>query len=391
MKKIFTLVAALAMVISMSAVNIEEGTKLYLTPNGNWKVDNARFAAYFFNGGGDSWASMTAVEGETDVYEVSAPTGSWEQVIFCRMNPNAIENNWGNKWNQTKNLTYDGTKNHCIIEEGAWDNCGSWVVYGSGETPEPTPKPDSDVYTIVGDKALVGSNWNTTDTNNDMLKQDDNTYKLVKENVTLSKGSYAYKVCKGHTWGTGEYPSGQNNKVLTIDASGVYNITFTYDGGESLNATPTLVEEKEIIPVIQLAGEMTGWKTPVTLTASADGLTASTTITMDAKTYEFKIAKDGVWLGNNGTMKRENDNQGWDFKVEEINNCKIEADIAGDYVFTWNYDKNQLAITFPKATPTEAVDNVTVEEVKAIKVIRNGQMYILRDGVLYNAIGQVAE
>lgn len=383
MKKIFTLFAALTMVLSMSAVNIEGGTKLYLTPNGNWKADNARFAAYFFVGETNAWASMTLVAGETEVYEVSAPAGSWEKVIFCRMNPSATENKWDNKWNQTKDLTYDGTKNHCIIEEGAWDNCGSWVVYGSGETP------DSDVYTIVGDEALVGSNWNTADTNNDMLKQGDNTYKLDKENVTLSKGTYSYKVCKGHTWGTGEYPSGQNNKVLTIDVSGVYNITFTYDGGENLNATPTLVEEKEIIPVIQLAGEMTGWETPVTLTASADGLTASTTISMDAKTYEFKIVKDGVWLGNDGTMKRENDNQGWDFEADK-NNCKIEADIAGDYVFTWNYDKNQLAITFPSSTPS-AVDNVTVEEVKAVKVIRNGQMYILRDGVLYNAIGQIAE
>lgn len=390
MKKIFTLFAALTMVLSMSAVNIEGGTKLYLTPNGNWKVDNARFAAYFFVGETNAWASMTLVAGETDVYEVSAPAGSWEKVIFCRMNPSAAENNWDNKWNQTNDLTYDGTKNHYIVAEGAWDKGdGSWVVYGSGETPEPTPNPDSDVYTIVGDEALVGSNWNTTDTNNDMLKQEDNTYKLVKENVTLSKGTYSYKVCKGHAWGTGEYPSGQNNKVLTIDVSGVYNITFTYDGGENLNATPTLVEEKEIIPVIQLAGEMTGWDTPVTLTASADGLTASTTITMDAKTYEFKIVKDGVWLGNDGTMKRENDNQGWDFEADK-NNCKIEADIAGDYVFTWNYDKNQLAITFPSSTPS-AVDNVTIEEVKAVKVIRNGQMYILRDGVMYNSLGQIAQ
>ena len=61
MKKIFTLFAALTMVLSMSAVNIEGGTKLYLTPNENWKVDNARFAAYFFVGEtAKAWASTTA-------------------------------------------------------------------------------------------------------------------------------------------------------------------------------------------------------------------------------------------------------------------------------------------------------------------------------------------
>ena len=37
-----------------------------------------------------------------------------------------------------------------------------------------------------------------------------------------------------------------------------------------------------------------------------------------------------------------------------------------------------------------AVDNVAVGE-KAVKVIRNGQMYIIRNGVIYNAMGQIAE
>ena len=127
MKKIFTLFAALAMVMSMFAANIPAGTKLYLTPNSNWKSDGARFAAYFF-GNGDAWVSMTKVAGETDLYEVAAPSGTWTNVIFCRMNPGNSTNNWGNKWNQTGDLIYDGNKNHYKINSGSWDQ-GTWSKY----------------------------------------------------------------------------------------------------------------------------------------------------------------------------------------------------------------------------------------------------------------------
>ncbi len=128
MKKIFTLFAALAMVMSMFAANIPAGTKLYLTPNSNWKADNARFAAYFFNGSGNAWASMTKVAGQTDLYEVAAPSGTWTKVIFCRMNPSASANNWNNKWNQTGDLIYDGNNNHYKINSGSWD-AGTWSKY----------------------------------------------------------------------------------------------------------------------------------------------------------------------------------------------------------------------------------------------------------------------
>ena len=59
----------------------------------------------------------------------------------------------------------------------------------------------------------------------------------------------------------------------------------------------------------------------------------------------------------------------------------------GTYDF---YFKVASQVIYIGASLPSAVDNVTVEG-KAVKVIRNGQMYILRDGVMYNAIGQIAE
>ena len=144
MKKIFTLFAALMMVLSMFAANIPAGTKLYLTPNANWKQDNARFAAYFF-GNGDAWVSMTKVEGETDLYEVVSPSKEFTNVIFCRMNPSASANNWNNKWNQTADLTYDGSLNHYTVKEGTWDKGGgTWSIW-----PIPAEKTYKDITITV--------------------------------------------------------------------------------------------------------------------------------------------------------------------------------------------------------------------------------------------------
>ena len=43
----------------------------------------------------------------------------------------------------------------------------------------------TDAYTIAGVQALMGSNWDPTDTNNDMSLLGDGTYVLVKQNVEL--------------------------------------------------------------------------------------------------------------------------------------------------------------------------------------------------------------
>ena len=99
-----------------------QDNNLYLKPNSNWKVDGARFAAYFF-GNGEKWVSMTDSDGD-GYYEVEKQAG-YPNVIFCRMNPNATANNWNNKWNQISDLTVptDG-KNCYTVAEGTWDNGG---------------------------------------------------------------------------------------------------------------------------------------------------------------------------------------------------------------------------------------------------------------------------
>lgn len=375
MKKIFTLFAALAMVMSMSAVNIEGGTKLYLTPNGNWKVDNARFAAYFFVGETNAWASMTPVAGETDVYELSAPTGSWEKVIFCRMNPSATENNWDNKWNQTKDLTYDGTKNHCIIEDGAWDDCGSWVVYGSGETPEPQPEPTG--YYIAGP---IAGGWSATQL---QLTENNGVYTHTFTGL-VTETEYTFKVTNGtweQTWGINNvknnpyvYGDKDGNVVFKMAEAGDVVISFdgsyiTVTGNLAEVDLPSLVYSVTVpegTNTCYIAGAMTNW-----------GHKEMTKV--DATHYTIEIK------GATADMKYKYcSGPSWDYEEVTAEGGKVE-DRA--------YSENDVVVKWKAVyvTPSTAVDNVTVEEVKAVKVIRNGQLYILRDGVMYNAVGQIAE
>ena len=110
------------------AATITGGTTLYLKPNSNWLADGARFAAYLCNGSSDAeWYSMSDCNGD-GIYEMKVNSGkSHKNVIFCRMNPGNSTNDWNNKWTQTGDLTWDGSKNLYTINNGSWD-AGSWSV-----------------------------------------------------------------------------------------------------------------------------------------------------------------------------------------------------------------------------------------------------------------------
>ncbi len=120
----------------------EEDVTIYLKLNVNWKSEGARFAIYVFNANKNGWANMNKVDGYDDFYEVKIPSGDWKNVIFCRMNPSKLENNFNADvtWNQTSDLTYDGVNNCYIVEEGAWSKGnGKWVIFPTSFIPQNTP------------------------------------------------------------------------------------------------------------------------------------------------------------------------------------------------------------------------------------------------------------
>ena len=139
MNRIFAVLLILCLLISTVSVAAIATTvnTLYLKPNSNWLNGGARFAAYFFESG-DCWVDMTDPDGD-GIYECAVPDG-FSNVIFCRMNPAAAENNWNNKWNQTADLIVPTNGDNCYtVAEDTWDaGGGTWSKLG--EIPDEQPQ-----------------------------------------------------------------------------------------------------------------------------------------------------------------------------------------------------------------------------------------------------------
>ena len=485
MKKLFSFVCALVCAMSLSAKNF------YLIPNSNWLQDNARFAVYAYNDSENKWIDMSPVAGVTGTYQATVDETKYNTLIFCRMKPTTNDNNWGNKWNQTKDLSLSeaGDNNCYTIAADTWDKGGgTWSKY---------------VYTVVGAKAILGSDWKAADTNNDMTEQADGTYKLEKTDVLLNTGNYDYKIVINHAW---EPKLMDKNQTLTVETAGYHTLTFTYNAStKAVSATATLTKAEEVDPVIQLKGEFDnnnvdewvvkdlalaadkktasttltltartiemgiqldgnwnsngkeikpssntitltepgegniklyapedgeytftytlesktlvvtfpegatdplpvlnlfgswdGWKAGTLFTPAADKLTATTTLTLDAEDYTFKVTKDAAWMTNENctettsTIMTREHSTGWTF-VEGANKADtgLKADAKGEYIFTWTYETNALSVTFPSATATDLIG--ADSDSKAVKMVRDGQLLIVRDGVTYNMMGSVVK
>lgn len=171
------------------------------------------------------------------------------------------------------------------------------------------------------------------------------------------------------------------DKAINAKASGCYNTS-----GDIIDCD----SDEPATPKVQLAGdfETTDWSI-YDLTISEDKLTASVVLTLEKREteqdqYSFKMMVDGEWLGNGWYMDRSNCT-GWKFEKDK-GNANLRTDVAGDYTFTWTYATNSLSVTYPSKTPTDL--SSTEAEVVTTKVIRNGQVLIIRDGVVYNMMGQ---
>ena len=60
-------------------------------------------------------------------------------------------------------------------------------------------------------------------------------------------------------------------------------------------------------------------------------------------------------------------------------------------IFNGSFAPQRMRFIFQEEQNTTAVDNAEAENTQTIKVIENGALYIIKDGVRYNAQGQIVE
>lgn len=216
------------------------------------------------------------------------------------------------------------------------------VYNANGGTPQP-----AHTYTVAGSSDVAfGSAWAPANTANDMEMNDDGIYVWEKAELTLAAGVIEFKVCEDHAW-TNCWPS--SNYQLNIPEAGIYTIWIHFDpaNGNAVTAEATKTGSAVVLPTIAMHGNFLGsWADTENFTVAEGDATASLTLNLAAGNYEFgmRIGGSGNWTANGAAFTRENASH-----VIEAGqgNLTLAADVAGDYTFTWTYETNTLAITFP--------------------------------------------
>ncbi len=334
MKKIFTLFAALAMVMSMSAAT----KTIYFKTQQWWHKDGAASAAYYWDpSAAPTWPGirMTKVDGVADMWSVDVDTDKYKNIIFTRVNGSGNVEDWGAK-TQDLVIPTDDKNLFTLSTTEVWGGsgaAGTWSVY----KPD-APKTYKDItITVVanatpkihywegGDK-VTGSEWETKP---DMVATgEENTYSYTIKEVDEATG-VKYLIVVG--------------EVQSADQLAFENVNKNF---------------KELLPQVSVMG-VTGWDGDK-MTIADDYLSASVTLNLKAATdYELKLTVNGQWCGSNAITITK-DNNSASFAENGEGNGKLTTDLAGDYVFTYTYATKTLVVTYPVPTPTYTV-TVTAE------------------------------
>ena len=150
--------------------------------------------------------------------------------------------------------------------------------------------------------------------------------------------SWSYKTCS--TLPT----EGQN--MLVGDADGIGCHWDTYSGGMP-EPTPA---------TIKLHGDFTGsWANTDAFVIAGNEETASLALTIPAKgmkSFGVRIGSDDNWTSNGAAITRGNAAA---VITSGDGNCSLNADIPGEYIFTWTYASNTLSVTYP-GLPSQFVE-----------------------------------
>ena len=145
-------------------------------------------------------------------------------------------------------------------------NVGTSLTAVATKTGEYTPVQT--VYTVAGDAALCGTNWQADDATNDMTANGDGTYTWTKADVKLTS-NVGFKVVKNHDFGNGEYPAENwNINLANYEGAAVYTVTITFTES-SKDIAVTLTKTGEATPPVityVLMGVNGDWDNGIALT-----------------------------------------------------------------------------------------------------------------------------
>ncbi len=318
----------------------------YYTNKSYATLQSNRYTAYLVTNCDSVWAygcnnAATAKYLVMNVYEI---TGEVATINTESVEPTySVSNEAAGKADVVLKQALDATKKYLVVTTGAGASNSRSYETAFFRHPGATPKTS---WTVAGSSATVfGTAWDPTNKANDMKKQTDGSYKWEKTELELAAGSVDFKVCKDHAWDEA-YPA--SDYKLAIAESGIYTITITFEPENSnkVSAVATKTGSLVVLPEVKFHGNFFGtWADTDPFTAAEDKLTAELTLSLTEGTYEFGCKFDGTWKANGATLTREAPATSL---AEGSGNMKLVVDQAGEYVFTYTFLGEQLAVTYPK-------------------------------------------
>ena len=228
-----------------------------------------------------------------------------------------------------------------------------------------------DVWTAAGSSTIFGSNWNETDTSNDLTDKGDGIWELTKTGCILEQNvKNELKVLKNHSWAE-SYPAA--NYVFTVKETGTYSVTIQFDANNfeiNVKTTKTgdaVIGEKTwtVVGFKAILGK--NWdQTAIEndMIKQDDNVTyilTKTDLTLALGTYKYKICANHGWAENYGD---ENDSEG-------NASVFITRDGTYDVTFTFNQVTKEVSATAVPSV-TDGISQIA-SDIKTKKVIFNLQ------------------
>ena len=309
-KSIFLFFAAILCAFStnVQAADLKGGEVVLLKPGTNWKKDNARFAVYFFNNSTskNQWVGMTKVDGETDLYYAIAPSGTWKNLIYCRMNPGNATNDWGSKWNQSGDLTWTNTNSLFTVANSTWD--GATTTWSAKK--------------VASTGKLTASSTNVSENEAVTL-----TPALTSNTAINTIQSTTYSISPA----TGASIDGN---TFTATAAGTYTVTATIKyrlNGYTSSTFESTVDATTIITVTSAAEPKhdvtVSWKCGETELQASQTLSVGESTANTAEAPEFKDYTFSGWDLGSGVQSAD----------ANANPISITTKASGDYTLTAKY------------------------------------------------------
>lgn len=221
-----------------------------------------------------------------------------------------------------------------------------------------------------GNSWLNGEDWNPATTANRMSEVSTNVYEISFDDVDGTECQFQFAFDGGWTYQfggtfssfgtatTAVYGDGGGNIVFTPAAGADITIRLDLSGFDFATKEGATFTVSQVAPVVTVAaqGGWDNWEASLNFIPDGSGLTATATKHFDAGNYDFKLIVDGNWLSNANAFHRFwTSASGITSNNDE--NMQLQADADGDYIFTWTYATNAIAITFPE-TPATGTNEV---------------------------------